>query len=34
MKGWVLIDPDGLEGAGLGDWIDRALAFVEGLPPK
>lgn len=34
MKGWVLVDPDGLEGACLGDWIDRALAFVEGLPPK
>jgi TfoX/Sxy family transcriptional regulator of competence genes len=34
MKGWVLIDPDGREGARLGDWIERALAFVHELPPK
>jgi TfoX/Sxy family transcriptional regulator of competence genes len=35
MKGWVMVEPDGLDtDAQLGDWIDRALAFVATLEPK
>ena len=35
MKGWVLIEPDGMESDGqLGDWIEQASAFVATLPPK
>jgi hypothetical protein len=35
MRGWVLVDPDGVESdAQLRAWIDRALSFVRGLPEK
>ena len=35
MKGWIMVDPDGLEtDEQLGEWIDRALEFVETLPAK
>jgi TfoX/Sxy family transcriptional regulator of competence genes len=35
MKGWVMIEPDGLDtDQHLGDWIDRTLAFVATLPAK
>lgn len=35
MRGWVMIDPDGLDSdADLRSWIDKSLAFVETLPPK
>lgn len=35
MKAWVMIDPDGLDTERqLGDWLDRATAFVGGLPAK
>jgi TfoX/Sxy family transcriptional regulator of competence genes len=35
MKGWVLIEPDGIEqDRQLKEWIERARAFVETLPAK
>jgi len=35
MKGWVLVDPDGIESdEQLVAWIDRATVFVKGLPKK
>lgn len=35
MKGWVMIEPDGIENdKQLSQWIDRALAFVGTLPSK
>ena len=33
MRGWVMIDPDGLErDADLAAWLARAQEFVETLP--
>jgi TfoX/Sxy family transcriptional regulator of competence genes len=35
MKGWVMVEPDGLESdAELSRWIERAIEFVATLPPK
>ncbi len=35
MKGWVMIEPDGLESARqLDEWLQLALAFVVTLPRK
>jgi TfoX/Sxy family transcriptional regulator of competence genes len=35
VKGWVLVEPDGLaEADQLKDWIERALKFVGKLPAK
>lgn len=34
MRGWVLVDPAGVEGDRLGNWIDRAMKFVRTLPAK
>jgi hypothetical protein len=35
MAGWVLVDPEGVEGDDqLKGWIDRALKFVKALPAK
>jgi TfoX/Sxy family transcriptional regulator of competence genes len=35
MKGWVMVDPDGLDtDEQLKQWVKRALRFVETLPPK
>lgn len=35
MRGWVMIDPDGLErDADLAAWLARAQEFVETLPGK
>src|SRR5271156_1285668 len=35
MKGWVLVEPEGVEGDDeLTDWIRRAVEFVEPLPAK
>ena len=35
MKGWVLVEPEGVEGDGqLAGWIERALGFVGTLPVK
>lgn len=35
MKGWALIEPDGIESdQELKAWVDRAVKFVGTLPPK
>jgi len=35
MKGWVLVEPEGVEGDDqLSGWIQRALKFVGKLPAK
>jgi hypothetical protein len=35
MKGWVMVEPDGIESDGqLSGWIEQALSFVETLPAK
>ncbi len=35
MKGWVLVEPEGVEGDDqLNDWIERAMKFVTTLPGK
>jgi hypothetical protein len=34
MKGMVFIEPDGLQGAALREWVDAAAAFARALPPK
>src|SRR6187455_880205 len=35
MKGWVMVEPDGLENdRQVATWIDRAMAYVETLPAK
>jgi hypothetical protein len=34
LKGYVYVAPPAVDEAGLGDWLDRALAFVATLPPK
>jgi hypothetical protein len=35
MMGWVLVDPEGIEGDDeLSGWIQRAMKFVGKLPGK
>jgi TfoX/Sxy family transcriptional regulator of competence genes len=35
MRGWVLVEPEGLESdRQLAEWIERAARFVETLPAK
>ncbi len=34
MAGMVYVSQDGLRGAALRRWVDRASAFVRTLPPK
>jgi hypothetical protein len=35
MKGWVMLEPDGLErDDDLADWVERSIAFVKTLPKK
>jgi hypothetical protein len=35
MKGWVLVEPEGVEGDDqLAGWIQRAMKFVGTLPAK
>jgi TfoX/Sxy family transcriptional regulator of competence genes len=35
MKGWVVVEPDGLESdRQLARWVERAEAFVATLPPR
>ncbi len=35
MRGWVLVSGAGFENdADLESWINRGVAFAEGLPPK
>ena len=35
MKGWIMVDPDGLEtDSQLSAWLDQASTFVSTFPPK
>jgi hypothetical protein len=35
MKGWVLVEPEGVDDAGqVKAWIQRAVKFVGKLPKK
>jgi TfoX/Sxy family transcriptional regulator of competence genes len=35
MKGWITVDPSGLEADdALAGWVDEALGFVQPLPRK
>jgi hypothetical protein len=35
MKGWVLVDPEGIEGdKELRGWIQRAITFIAKLPAR
>src|SRR6516165_1576632 len=34
MKGWVLVEPEGVAGDQLKRWIQRAVKFVRKLPAK
>lgn len=35
MKGWVFVDPDGLEDdEAFAAWVARGVAFAKSLPPK
>lgn len=35
MKGWVLVEPDGIESdEHLKVWLEQAMEFVKGLPRK
>ncbi|MBS0204715.1 MAG: TfoX/Sxy family protein [Planctomycetes bacterium] len=35
MKGWILVDPAGLEeDRSVNEWLQRAFDFVSTLPPK
>jgi len=35
MKGWVLVEPEGMEDDGqLGAWIEKATGFVATLPAR
>jgi hypothetical protein len=35
VKGWVLVEPEGVENdEQLEDWIERATTFVRTLPAK
>jgi len=34
MKGMVFVDPGGLRGPALLEWVDAAVAFARTLPSK
>jgi hypothetical protein len=34
MKGMVFVEPHGLNGPALGQWVTEAAAFVGSLPAK
>lgn len=34
MKGMVFVDPAGLHGDALRQWVDDAAGYARGLPPK
>lgn len=34
MKGMVFVDPAGLHGGALRQWVDAAAGYVRGLPPR
>jgi len=34
MRGWIMVEPAGVEGDDLAKWVELARAYVETLPPK
>jgi len=34
MRGWIMVEPAGVEGDDLARWIESAREYVETLPPK
>lgn len=34
MKGWVMVEERGFQGADLESWLKKARAFVQTFPPK
>jgi len=34
MKGWSLVNSEGVKGAALNKWFDLALSYAKSLPPK
>ena len=34
MKAMVFVEPIGLDGDALGEWVTSAAAFAQSLPPK
>lgn len=34
MKGMVFVEPEGLHGTALQNWVDAAAGHARGLPPK
>ena len=34
MKGMVFVEPGGLHGAALRDWVDSGAQYVRSLPPR
>lgn len=34
VKAMVFVEPTGLEGDALGEWVTAATAFAQSLPPK
>lgn len=34
MRGMVFVDPEGLRGDALRQWVDAAVGYVGGPPPK
>ncbi len=34
MDGWLRVDVDGLDDAGLAGWVSRGVRYARSLPPK
>jgi hypothetical protein len=34
MRGWVMVEPAGVEGDALAKWVETAHSYVATLPPK
>ena len=34
LKGMIFVDPEGLRGDALHQWVDAAAGYVGDLPPK
>jgi len=34
MRGWIMVEPAGVEGDDLAAWVELAREYVETLPPK
>ena len=34
MKGMIFVDPEGLHGDALRQWVDAGVGYARGLPPE